>query len=253
MDSANEEPAALSLVQTGGSSSLPAAQEDKPAIDVNTMSQAPNLKFPVPEFYSEDPELWFWQLEATFQVNRVTTEKDKYAGVVSNLPFKVFQCIRRAIASEKEPYTVLKELVVKETDLSDYLCSEKLHALPMLGVQHPSELLASIHNLPLVQDCKCYCARYQFLSRMPPITRAQLVNQKNLTVDKLAALVDMIMLSQANLHNLMAEVDADRHNSEVLTVRQKKTRVKTETCWFHIKFGRDAKSCRQPCSWTGNG
>ena len=72
-------------------------------------------------------------------------------------PFKVVSRIPRTIASEKEPYTVLKELVVKETDLSDYLHSEKLHSLPALRDQRPSELLVSISNLQLVQDCGCYC------------------------------------------------------------------------------------------------
>ena len=47
------------------------------------------MKFPVLSFYNEDPGLWFWQLEATFTVNKVTTEKDKYAVVVSNLPYKI--------------------------------------------------------------------------------------------------------------------------------------------------------------------
>ena len=132
-------------------------------------------------------------------MNRVTTEKDKYAVVVSNLLFKVVHGIPRTVASKERPYTVLKELVVKETDLSDYQRSEKLHTLPALGDQRPSELLVSIRNLQPIQDCGCYCARYQFLSRMPPITRAQ----KDRTVDKLAALADTIMLSQASLHNLI--------------------------------------------------
>ena len=105
-------------------------------------ARAPSLKFQVPDFYSEDQELWFWQLEARFQVNRLTTEKEKYAVVVSNLPFKVVRRIPRTGASEERPYTVLKELVVKETDLFDYQWSENLHALPPLGDQRPSELLA---------------------------------------------------------------------------------------------------------------
>ena len=50
--------------------------------------------------------------------------------------------------------------------------------------------------------------------------RAQLVNQRDLTVDELATLMDTIMLSQVSLHNLMAEVDSDRHNNEVFTVNQ---------------------------------
>ena len=57
--------------------------------------------------------------------------------------------------TETTLYTILKELIVKETDLSDYQRSKKLHALPALGDQRPSDLLASIRNLKPVQDCGC--------------------------------------------------------------------------------------------------
>ena len=81
---------------------------------------------------------------------------------------------------------------------------------------------------------------------MPLITRAQLVNQKDLTVDELAALADTIMLSQASIQSVLAKVDADRHNAVVLAVRQRpsasaspppkeKEKGKTEICWFHQK------------------
>ena len=164
--------------------------------------------------------------------------------------------------TEAKPYTILKELVVKETDFSDYQRSEKLHALPALGDQRPSNLLASIRILQPVQDCGCNCSRYQFLSRMSPITRAQLVNQKDLLVDELAALADTIMLTQASVQSLLAEKDADRHNADVLTVRQRssasappppkeKKKGKAEECWFHQKWGKEAKSCRKPCCWSG--
>ena len=56
---------------------------------------------------------------------------------------------------------------------------------------------------------------------MPPITRAQLVNQKDLTVDELAALTATIMLSQASVQSVLAEVDAGRYNSDVLAIRQR--------------------------------
>ena len=48
------------------------AQENKPDTDLNPVSRAPNLRFPVLEFFSEDPDLWFFQLEAMIIVNRVT-------------------------------------------------------------------------------------------------------------------------------------------------------------------------------------
>ena len=142
-----------SLVTTVGASTL-GAQEDKPATDLNPVAGAPSLKFPVPEFYPENLDLWFWQLETMFTVNLVMTEKDKYAVVISNILFKVVRRILRTVASKERPYTALKELVVKETDLSDYQRSEKL---PALGDQRPSELLASISNLQPFQECGCYC------------------------------------------------------------------------------------------------
>ena len=216
MDSTEQAPEHV----TQGVATAQAAPENKPDTDLNPVSRAPNLRFPVLEFFSKDLDLWFFQLEALFIVNRVMTENDKYAVVVANLPFKVVCRILMTLATEDKPHTVLKELVVKETDLSDYQRSEKLHALPALGDKCPSELLASIRNLQPMQDCGCYCSRYQFLSRMPPITRAQLVNQKDLTMDELAAFLDTIMLSQANVQALMPEVTADQHNAEVLAVHQ---------------------------------
>ena len=50
-------------------------------------------------------------------MNRVTTEKDKYVVVVANLPYSVVRRTPRNLVTN--PYTILKELVVKETDLSD--------------------------------------------------------------------------------------------------------------------------------------
>ena len=194
-------------------------------------------------------------------VNRITTKKDMYAVVVANLPYAVVRGIPRNLVTEDNPYTTLKELVVKETDLSDYQRSEKLHALPALWDQCNSYLLASIRNLQPVQDCGCYCSCFKFLSRMPPITRAQLVNRKELSVDELAELADTIMLSQASVQSVLAEVDANQHNAEVLALRprssalpqKEKKKAKPELCWFHSKWGKEAKSCRSPCSWSGNG
>ena len=64
------------------------------------------------------------------------------------------------------------------------------------------------------------------------------------------------MLLQASIQSLLAEVDTDHHNADVLTVRQRATasapQGKTEVCRFHQKWGKEAKSCQKPCSWSGN-
>ena len=115
------------------------------------MSRAPNLRFPVPSFFTDNPDLWFFQLESTFIVNRVTTEKDKYAVVVANLQYSVVRRIPRNLVTESNSYTILKELVVKETDLSDFQRSEKLHALPPSGTSDPP---TSWHQSATCSQCR---------------------------------------------------------------------------------------------------
>ena len=69
----------------------------------------------------------------------------------------------------------------------------------------------------------------------------------------------------------MAEVAADRHNDKVFTVspaqrassatfatkkppkKKKTSKVKHKTCVFHGRFGKEAKSCRLPGYFVGNG
>ena len=59
------------------------------------------------------------------------------------------------------------------------------------------------------------CSYYQFLSRIPPITRAQLLSKKDHSIDKLAALAYNIMLSQTAINNLMAEAVSEHLQEDV--------------------------------------
>ena len=69
-------------------------------------------------------------------------------------------------------------------------------------------------------------------------------------MDELAELADTIMLSQASVQSVLVEVDANRHNAEVLNLRHRpsalpqkeKKKAKPELCWFHSKWGKEAKS-----------
>ena len=143
--------------------------------------------------------------------------------------------------SKLDPYNTFKQLVVKETDLSDY---QRLEKLPALGDQRTSELLASIRNLHSEPHCKFYCSWYQFLSRTPPFMIAQLVSKKDLTVDELVALANNITLSQTTNNNLMAEAVSEHLKEEVCELRPKlpakkkssasaSMKSKPELYWFH--------------------
>ena len=59
-------------------------------------------------------------MESTLIVNKVTTSKDMYSCVVSNLPYKIIDQIPHDLLSKPDPYPAIQHLVVKETDMSDY-------------------------------------------------------------------------------------------------------------------------------------
>ena len=105
--------------------------------------------------------------------------------------------------------------MVKETDLSEYQRSEKLHALPAQGDQCPSELLASIQTLQQETSCTCFCSCFQLLSRVPAFTWAQLVSKKDLSLFQQQELADDIALSQAALNNIVAEAVNDHLAEEI--------------------------------------
>ena len=168
--------------------------------------------------------------------------------VVSNFSYKIICRIPRDTLSNPGPYNTIKQQVVKETDLSDYQRSEKLHNLPALFDQRPSELLTFIRNLQPEPDCKWYYSQYQFLSQMPPIMRAQLVSKKDLSVD------DDISLLKTAINNPKAEAVSEHLLEEVFEIRSKPSgkkpsakkssasastsnKSKLELCWFHNRFG----------------
>ena len=85
MDQIEIESAEQPLATSAGAAAQ-SAQEDKPATNLNPVAQAPSLNSPVSEIYSEDPDLWFFQVETTFIVNCGTTKKDKVTHPRSERP-----------------------------------------------------------------------------------------------------------------------------------------------------------------------
>ena len=128
--------------QAGSSAAAATPAQAELKFDTNPVTtrsgSTPNLRFQVLSFYTDDPDLWFFKLEAMFMVNRITTEQDKYAVVVANFPYSIVQRIPRNLVTEDTPYSTLKELVVKETDLSDNRDRRSCTLSPPSGTSAPA-------------------------------------------------------------------------------------------------------------------
>ena len=246
--------------------------------------QAATVK--LPQFWAENPRLWFSQAESQFALRAVSSSRTKYYHVVAALPLAVAGRVLHLIEQVPEgdePYELLKEALVAAYSLTEYQKAEALFKLPPLGTATPGEMLSQIKALlPPSHDKKCFLVRHMFLSRLPENVRTILLRDGSASLDELAASAETLMSAQPqssfstpsfSVEELEARVDAvarrfppPRRSAAPpprRRVRSPPRRVMLDgqelppLCWYHRTFGDAATKCRHsdeyPCSASGNG
>ena len=91
----------------------------------------------LPDFWTEDPDLWFLHAEAAFRYAQITQSKTKFDHIVQKLPQKIMVSVRGLImgstASLETPYEDLKAKLVSSYTLSRWQKVSKLIHHPGLG------------------------------------------------------------------------------------------------------------------------
>lgn len=150
----------------------------------------------LPPFQSEDPELWFLQVEPIFLNG--ATEKEKYSHLMAALPFAIVQRVRDVLvtlSTSETPYTSLKQLLLQRLAPSQEAKLEQLLQGEQLGDRRPSELLVSMLALlgatPSAREE--VMVRHLFIKKMPSSTQEILVSlDPALALTDVAATADRI-------------------------------------------------------------
>ena len=103
----------------------------------------------LPPYWSNDPALWFSQVEAQFTTRGITSELTKYAYVVGSLQPEVAQevCDLLIKPPAENPYAVLKTELVKRTSASDQQHLHQLLNTEELGDRKPTQLFRRMQQL----------------------------------------------------------------------------------------------------------
>ena len=258
--------------------------EDPPIASVSAMS----LK--LPPFWPSDPDLWFAQVEAQFSTRGITVEKTKYDYIVSALAPDTATMVRELILSPPtdNPYTTLKQTLIKRTGGSNQQKMQRLLNDVELGDQKPSQMLRRMRQL-WSGDASEALLREIFLQRLPTNVRMVLASSDpGNTLDTLAEIADRVLEvsgpSVAAVHTtpgpqateveaLRAEVHQLQALIKTLAVQPRPSRYRSPTparrhspsprrprvpladptlCWYHQRFGASATKCRPPCRHQGN-
>ena len=211
----------------------------------------------LPTFWTSQPEVWFTQAEAQFNLRRITSDETKYFYVVAALDqdtaTRLIDLIQRPPDTDK--YNKLKERLVDTFGLSRRERASRLLHFRPLGDSKPSSLMDEM--LALGGDhVACPLFEQLFLERLPDDIRIQLVDTKFEDCRQLAKRADALWESRdmgPPVANALHRRRPRRHPKLPPNQEHKQDDdTPNQLCYYHRTFGEAARQCRQPCSWTGN-
>ena len=176
--------------------------------------------------------------------------------------------------TEVDPVLNCTEQLIKRTTASEQRRLQQLFNAEELGDRKPSQLLRRMQQLlgDKAASTDSSFIRELFLQRMPGNIRMVLASTADaVSLEELASLADKVMDVAAPS---VAAITTPQVTSDVELLREEVTRLKdivssftksrqsrrspsphpfdTTLCWYHQRFGKNARKCRPPCSWSGN-
>jgi len=250
-----------------------------PANSTNNTVNAASIK--IPQFWSNDPVLWFTQVEAQFRTRGISSDVTKFEYLMMSFDAEMAVTVRDILLNppEHDKYQTLKKAVISRMSVSQDKRLQQLLVSEQLDGRRPSQLLRRMQQL--IGEDKSIgddLLRKLFVQRLPSNVQVALVSQPDLDLDKIASLADSIMdviQPSDSIHAIIGPVDTleslrkevnelksllksdrGRSSSRMTPSRSRSTsrpQSDDELCWFHSRFGNRAKKCREPCKWkSGN-
>ncbi|CAB0013452.1 unnamed protein product [Nesidiocoris tenuis] len=238
----------------------------------------------LPPFWRNRPDLWFAQVEANFDLAGITKDIIRYNNVIGQLDQDVMEHVSDIISKPPafDLYPNLKARIIDIFAESEERKLRKLLVEAELGDQRPSQLLRKMKDLAAgrVSD---EVLRSLWLQRLPVNVQSVLAVTSE-PLDKAAVLADKILdvhcqpvssissvgNNSNDLDRLVSSIDALSARIELLERNSRRSRypsrpqhsrdssadgdVSTDKktsdprlCWWHRKFGDQAKCCKQSC------
>jgi len=252
--------------------------------DSSPRGQLYRVAIRLPPFWQDRPGLWFAQAEAQFALASVSSEEAKFNHVISQLEYRHAAEVEDIITSPPagEPYTVLKNELVRRLSSSRDQRVRQLLTHEEMGDRKPSQFLRHLKNL--APDVPDDFLRSIWSSRLPSHIQSILAGQAEGNLDSASQLADRIAevapmpttapITQTtdsaeilqkieDLARQVAALSSERTRHRSNSRRRQKERNTTPTdslrdqghCLYHRRFKDEARRCIPPCSYNerGNG
>lgn len=250
----------------------------------------------VPPFSADEPELWFALLETQFHQHGIVDDQVKYNNVISHIDITYAKTVKDIILNPPATnrYVKIKTELIKRLTASHEEKVKQLLSHEVLGDRKPSQFLRHLQDLagPSVPPD---LVRSIWSTRLPNHIQSILAAQPTHTLEQLADLADRIneINSSSSVASTSTPSGSTTSSSEITTLRnmveqlsmkldqltrpsrrqhsQPRRRRSTSrsrsrptadyrkdpVCWYHRKYGTNARMCVTPCDYkagnaTGN-
>ena len=200
----------------------------------------------LPEFWTDDPEIWFLRPEAQFRAKSIIVDQTKFDYVITALDNRAAAEVKAVLLNppEQEIYNALKTALLNAFGKSQLQKDAKLHNISGLGDKKLSAFLSYLESLNNDADT---LRRAFFLAQLPSQVRAILLAaQKFPNLQELASAADRII----EVNELLPTNSVSSLSPRNLQPKYKtKTNPSTQPtiCYYHKNFGPNARTCRPGC------
>ena len=239
------------------------------------------------EFLPANPTLWFILADKQFRTNKITDPDDMLSILCSKLPPDVLARASDILESNDTAENTLKKLknrIVSLYSVSDEQKLDELLKNVSMGTKKPSVLLTEMRLLAGPCQNEDLLKRL-WLRRLPPRMQELLAIQ-TVPLDSLATMADSVQnimpmgsvasiaqpstssfseptfeqRMEARIEALTAQIAAlstqqsrgrtrDRSESRDRRPRSRTRSQNRPYCWYHFRFGTDARKCVPPCTF----
>ncbi|XP_036148370.1 uncharacterized protein LOC118647459 [Monomorium pharaonis] len=233
-----------------------------------------------PQFSKEKPAIWFIQMKAQFATSGITQDLTKFYHAVQALDATVLHEVSDIVTNPPtdNKYETLKTRILTEFQDSEEKRLKTLLNQTELGDKRPSRLLKHMRDLAENKISEELLKSF-WLQRLPTSTQTILSISQD-PLDKLATMADRVhdiaSPSISNLDLVPATSTATSLENQLCELIKRVDRIETrrrdasprryrrrstsrphirsaspsaKICWYHQRFGREAKRCTTPCDW----
>ena len=230
------------------------------------------------QFDTKDPNAWFFRAEMMFRIRNISSQKRKAELVMECLPPGCWNVVAKFFDENTSPtYTQVKEELLEHWDTKPATRAKQFFAY--LGssagdtnvstMYHTLDTLTTIPKSTTRRKTPLNIVMEMTLQMYPKHVKAQLPDYASMDTKEFLRQADRILAAYAEPDTLAAATtapDSEGEQPEVAApARPKgepqrqykpqtapKRKKKTDTCYYHTRFGENAYRCQPPCRYSKN-